>query len=206
MPDRDELLAYLGLPPEATEIEIESAYLEKRTNASRRLGRQDLLAADEIQRLDRVRATLKGLPDSPSQPPLVLPSGSERRYRLLSWESYCALGFGIAAILSVARYWYTYRADIEGSSRDVLLLLQSPDYYFVFLLSLAAEMFSQPYLRAKSRADFLEMKGLDPGDRVDSQQLTRALTGRWMGRVAAITEILLLLMVLASFFRFLRGR
>jgi hypothetical protein len=97
-----------------------------------------------------------------------------------------------------------FRADLSQPSVHVLGILQSPNYYVVFLLALGAEVFSHDDMRLKKRADFLAARGMQPARTVDAKRISRARAGRRLGRLAVLFALLLVVLTTASFFHALR--
>ena|GEM_PF-3317192 len=167
MTRREELLLFLGLPPQARAGEIEFVYLERRAAAEKRLRHGDKRARAEIDRLESVFKRLEDLGADAAEseavpvavmtakgkPALMRSAGADR-------EANGSLMCGIAACLIVLWAFFVYRADLRGSSADVLGLLQSPLYFAIYLLTLAAEVLSHASLSDASRARFLVKFGL----------------------------------------------
>lgn len=209
MTRRADLLFSLGLPPQASLGEIEFVYLERRAEAEKRLQQGDARARAETDRLEGVFRRLEGMDaevvETGTEPvaateartPFFLrTTGSVR-------EANGSLACGIAACLVVLWAFYVYWPDLTGSSLNILNLFQSPVYFLIYVLALAAEVFSHTSLKAESRALFLMKQDLEPPDWLNESQISRTRAGRFLGRIAAALAILLAILLASSFFHFL---
>ena len=133
------------------------------------------------------------------EPSFLRPSGSVR-------EANGSLACGIAACLVVLWAYYVNWPSLTGPSWNILNLLQSPVYFFVYLLALAAEVLSHAVFKDESRALFLMKQGLAPPDWLDDNRVSRARAGRYLGRIAMSLAVLLAILLVSSFSHFLRGR
>lgn len=167
MSDRDEILAYLGLPADATFYEIEQAYIRRCNSASERLVAGDESARVELAVLKEVYGRLTGRsPDLPG-------TGSSARGGTVSaarpeelhlrtpawWECYLALLFSLASVAAlvvlIAHLPHVYR---KGGFLIPLGLIASGA-----LLSILGSMLAEGEFRHGRRAYMLEKKGLDSG-------------------------------------------
>ena len=212
MTPRAELLLFLGLPPQAGADEIELVYLERRAGAEKRLRQGDARARFEIERLDGVFKRLDDLgtdaAESEAVPGAVMTAKEEpalMRSAGAAREATGSLMCGIAACLIVLWAFFVYRTDLRGSSADVLGLLQSPLYFAIYLLTLAAEVLSHASLSDASRARFLVKFGLEPSDWLDESEISHARAGRYLGRIAAALAVLLAILLMSSFSHFVWG-
>lgn len=212
MTGRAELLLVLGLPPQASANEIELVYLERRAKAEKCFQQGDKSARFEVERLDgafrRLRDTDAEAEEAGTTPLAVAkarersflrPTGSAR-------EANGSLACGIAACLVILLVFYVYWPELTGrASIYVLSLPQSPVYFLVFLLALAAEILAHATLRDEARARLLIKKGLEPTESLDEKQISRARTGRNLGRIAVALAVLLAILLTSSFFHFLKS-
>lgn len=211
MTRRADLLFALGLPPEASLGEIEYVYLERRAEAEKRLQQGDSRAQPEIDRLERVFKWLEGMDAEAVETRAEPVAAAEARtpFFLRStgsvWEANGSLVCGIAACLVVLWALYVYWPSLTGPSWNILNLLQSPVYFLIYLLALAAEVLSHAILKAESRAIFLVKHGLERPDWLDERQISRARAARYLGRIAVALAVLLAILLVSSFFHFLKG-
>lgn len=211
MTRRADLLFSLGLPPEASLGEIEFVYLERRAEAEKRLQQGDTGARAEIDRLEGVFRRLEGIDAKAVETRAAPVAATEARTPSFLratgslWEANGSLACGIAACLVVLWAFYLYWPDLTESSVSILGLLQSPAYFLIYLLTLAAEVLSHTSLRAGRLAFFLMKQGLEPPDWLDERQIPRARAGRYLGRIAAALAILLAILLASSFSHFLWG-
>jgi hypothetical protein len=208
---RANLLFALGLPPQASRGEIEFVYLERRAKLEKRLQQGDTRAQAEIDRLEGVFRRLEGMDAEADETRIEHVAVAKGRTPFflratgLVGEANGALGCGIAACLVVLWAFYVYWPDLTESSVSILGLLQSPAYFLIYLLTLAAEVLSHTSLRAGRRALFLMKQGLEPPNWLDESQISRARAGRYLGRIAVALAVLLAILLVSSFFHFLKG-
>ncbi|MGC9974230.1 MAG: hypothetical protein ABSC36_02410 [Gaiellaceae bacterium] len=209
MSRRADLLFALGLPPQASPGEIEYFYLERRAEAEKRLRGGDIRAQAEIDRLEGVFRLLEGMDENAleieAEPAAATGAKTPSHLRATGSlrEANGSLACGVAACLVVLWAFYVDRSGLTGSSTYVLGLLQSPVYFLIYVLALAAELLSHASLKDESRALFLVKQGLEPTDRLDESQVSRARAGRYLGRIAVALAILLAILLVSSFFHFL---
>ena len=167
MSDRDEILAYLGLPAGSTFLEIEQAYIRRCNSASERLRAGDESARVELAALEEVygrltgrsadrretSSSVRGADTSTAMP-------EELHMRAPAWwECYLALLFSLASVAAlivlIAYLPHIYR---KGAFLIPLGLIAS-----FALLSILATMLAEAEYRQGRRAWMLERKGLDTG-------------------------------------------
>ena len=210
MSSRAELLLVLGLPPHAGAHEIEPAYRVRRAEAEKRLEQGDFHATAEIALLERVLEQVEGTEPSRAEvePVAAFEAKKPSQRRSPEWpdrEATGSLVCGIAACLVVLWAAYVYRPDPRDPSIDVLNLFQSPVYFLIYLLALAAEMLSYTSFRNASRALLLERRGIERPDLLSEAHVSRARAGRVLGRTAAALAVLLAILLSSSFSRALAG-
>jgi hypothetical protein len=167
MSDRDEILAYLGLPAGATFSEIEQAYIRRCNSASERLAAGDESARVELAVLKEVYGRLVGRSlDRQEKSSSVRSAGTstampeEQHSRAPAWwECYLALLFSLASVAAlvvlIAYLPHVYR---KGGFLIPLGLIASGA-----LLSILGSMLAETEYRQGRRAYMLERKGLDTG-------------------------------------------
>jgi hypothetical protein len=216
---RTELLRFLDLPAHAGAKEIELVYLERRAETVKRFQDGDRSARFVVERLDGVFGRLVGIgaaakdaaaesaeEDQASnnvvveakEPAFIRPAGSIR-------EANGSLFCGISACLVVFWAFSVYWPSRRESSLNILNLLQSPVFFLVFLLALAAEILARATLRDGARVRYLIKQGLEPAQSLDETQISRARVGRYLGWIAVALAILLAILLISSFSHFLRG-
>lgn len=165
MSDRDEILAYLGLPAGATFSEIEQAYIRRCNSASERLAAGDESARVELAVLKEVYGRLTGRSLDRQETSSSVRSAAastvmpeELRSRAPAWwECYLSLLFSLASVAAlvvlVAYLPHVYR---KGGFLIPLALIVS-----CALLSIVATMLAETELRQSRRVRMLERRGLD---------------------------------------------
>jgi hypothetical protein len=168
MSDRDEILAYLGLPASTTFSEIEHAYNVRCNSASERLAAGDESARVELAALKEVfgrltgrsaeqlerRASAYGRVGSAAEP-------AEVHLRAPAWwECYlsliAALASAVALAALIADFPHIYH---KGSFLYPLLLIA-----LAALFSTVGTMLSEAEFRQGERAHLLRSRGLESGD------------------------------------------
>jgi len=201
MSDRDEILAYLGLPAGATFSEIEHAYIVRCNSADERLAAGDESARVELVALketfgrltgrapDQLEQTMRGRVGSAAPPEEIV------HLRATAWwECYLSLLFALAAVAAFAALIaYLPHVYHEGGFLIPLALLAS-----AALLSIVGTMLSEAELEQGRRIRILRMRGVESGGsaallrfhvaRVASI-LSRAV--RWLTVPALIVTVLL---------------
>ncbi len=167
MTDRDEIIAYLGLPAGSTFLEIEQAYIQRCNSASERLAAGDESARVELAVLKEVYGRLAGRSfDRRETSSSVRSAGTstampeELHLRAPAWwECYLALLFSLASVAAlvvlIAYLPHVYR---KGAFLIPLGLIAS-----FALLSILATMLAEAEYRQGRRVWMLERKGLDTG-------------------------------------------
>ena len=165
MSDRDEILAYLGLPAGAAFSEIEHAYIVRCNSASERLRAGDESARVELAVLEEVYGRLTGRSlgrgGTSSTVRSATPSAAtleETHLRAPAWwECYLSLLTALASVAAfvtlVAYLPHVYR---KGGFLIPLALILS-----CALLSILASMLAEAEFRQGRRAWMLERRGLD---------------------------------------------
>jgi hypothetical protein len=165
MSDRDEILAYLGLPAGATFSEIEHAYIVRCNSASERLTAGDESARVELAVLEEVYGRLtgrsldrKGTSSTVRSTATSAATLEETHLRATAWwECYLSLLFALASVTAfvvlVAYLPHVYR---KGGILIPLALILS-----CALLSILATMLAETEFRQGRRARILERRGLD---------------------------------------------
>jgi len=75
-----------------------------------------------------------------------------------------------------------YSPDLGASSFDLIGLVENPFYYLIYVFALVAKTLSKADLHARSRAIFLERRGLEPPPRLPEGHISRSRAGRhWAG-------------------------
>jgi hypothetical protein len=166
MSDRDEIIAYLGLPTGATFSEIEQAYIRRCTSASERLAAGDESARVELAAIEEVFGRLTGRSIDRRETSLsgrgaastVLPEEPHLRSPAW-WECYLALLLSLAAVAALA----TLIAYLPHVYREGGFLIPFGLIISGALLSILATMLAETEFRYGRRAHMLERKGLDTG-------------------------------------------
>ena len=208
MTDRDEILAFLGLPADATLFEIERTYSLRYVSARDRLARGDESARVELAVLKEAYERLSGGRKARQTPVALQVEGDavgrtgveqappiEPHLREPAWwECYLsfllALGCLAALVGCIAYLPHVYRKG------GVLLPLGA--LVLSALLSIAATMLAEGELQQALRTRFLERKGLDVEresprlrGRVARVSSVLSRTVRWLIPVALIATVLL---------------
>jgi len=169
MSDRDEILAYLGLPPGATFSEIEHAYIVRCNSAGERLVAGDESARVELAALKETFGRLAGRSPDRQEGGLGARGGAGSAVALeephlrppARWECYLALLVALASVAALAALIaYLPHVYRKGGFLIPLALLVS-----AALLSIVATMFSEAELRQGRRIRILRSRGLDSGGR-----------------------------------------
>lgn len=164
MSDRDEILAYLGLPVGATFSEIEHAYIRRCNSASERLAAGDESARVELAVLKEVYGRLAGRSfvrqeTGSSARSAAASTGVSEEPRSRNpawWECYLALLLSLASVTAfVVLVTYLPHVYRKGGFLIPLGLIVS-----CALLSVLATMLSEAELQQGGRARILERRGL----------------------------------------------
>jgi len=165
MSDRDEILAYLGLPADATFFEIEQAYIRRCNSASERLAAGDESARVELAVLREVYGRLSGRgPDrqetSSSVRSTAVSTGMPEEVHAHApawWECYLSLLFSFVSVgvfvVLVAYLPHVYRTG------GFLIPLGS--IVSCALFSIFATMLAESELQQDRRVRMLERRGLE---------------------------------------------
>ena len=190
MSDRDELLAFLGLRPDATLFEIESAYSLRYVSANDRLAAGDESARVELATLKEAYERLSGR--SGTQQSLRMPqveghlagrTGVEQAPPIdphlrnpAWWECYLSflLALGSVAVLAGLISYLPHVYHKGGFLIPLGALVLSA------ILSVAATMLAEGELQQGIRARLLERRGLD----AEHESV------RLRGRVARVSSVL----------------
>lgn len=164
MSDRDEIIAYLGLPAEATFSEIEHAYIVRCNAVSERIVAGDESARVELAALKKVFGRLTGRSDDQLEGSGVAGGAAGSTAALGEpllrapawWESYLSLLLALASAATlgalIAYLPHVYR---KGGFVIPLALIVSS-----VLLSVVATMLAEGNLRQGRRIRLLESKGM----------------------------------------------
>ncbi len=201
MSDRDEILAYLGLPADATFSEIEHAYIVRCNSADERLAAGDESARVELVALKQafgrltgrtptqLEESMRGRVGSPVPPEEVLHLRAPAW-----WECYLSLLFALASVAALAiLIAYLPHVYHEGGFLIPLALILS-----AALLSILGTMLSEGELEQGRRMRVLRRRGVASGDGLAlfHFQIARAAallsrTVRWLAVPALIATVFL---------------
>jgi hypothetical protein len=165
MSDRDEILAYLGLPAGATFSEIEHAYIVRCNSVNERLVNGDESARVELAALKQVFGRLAGRSLERQEDGSGTGSAAPREEMQLDapawWKCYLALLVALASVAALASLVaYLPHVYHKGGVLIPLALIVSAG-----LLSIAATMFSEAELRHGRRERTLRKRGIGGGGR-----------------------------------------
>ena len=165
MSDRDQIIAYLGLPAGATFSEIEHAYIVRCNSAGERLAAGDESARVELAALKDAFGRLSGRGDSwgagPGAQGSAAALGETHLRAPVWWECYLSLLLALASVAALAILAaYLPHLYHKGGFVIPLALIAS-----AALLSIVASMLSEAELLQGRRNRVLRHKGIDDAGR-----------------------------------------
>jgi hypothetical protein len=184
MSDRDQILAYLGLPAGASFTEIEHAYIVRSNSVGERLAAGDESARVELAALKEVFGRFVGRSEGPEASGGVYSgagfAGPEESHLRAPfwWESYLSL---LAALASVGALG-TFGAYLPHVYRKGGLLLPLALLVAAGLLSIFASMLAEADLRQGRRSRILRRRGIDGGGRSARVRFQAARAATFLGR------------------------
>jgi hypothetical protein len=186
MSDRDEIIAYLGLPAGATFSEIEHAYIERCNSAGERLVAGDESARVELAALKEAFGRLTGrtseqLEGRASAYGRVGSAAAPAELHLRApawWECYLSLLVALASAVALA----ALIADMPHIYRKGSFLYPFALIVSAALLSTIATMLADAELRQGQRIHLLRSRGLDSGDGTPLLRFHVARIATYIGR------------------------
>ncbi|HEY5479764.1 MAG TPA: hypothetical protein VIJ84_09140 [Gaiellaceae bacterium] len=182
MSNRDEIIAYLGLPTGATFSEIEHAYIVRCNSAAERLAAGDESARVELAALKDAFGRLSGRGDirgvDPGAQGSAAALGETHLRAPLWWECYLSLLLALASVAALAILAaYLPHLYHKGGFVIPLALIVAAG-----LLSIFASMLAEADLRQGRRARILRRRGIDGGGRSARVRFQAARAATFLGR------------------------
>ena len=185
MSDRDQIVAYLGLPAGTSFAEIEHAYIVRSNSVGERLAAGDESARVELAALKDVFGRFAGRSEGPEASGGVYrgagSAGTEESHLRAPfwWESYLSL---LAALGSVGALG-TLAAYLPHVYRKGGFLLPLALIAAAGLLSIFASMLAEADLRQGRRARILRRRGVNGGGGSTPVRFQFARAATFLGRV-----------------------
>jgi hypothetical protein len=196
MSDRDQIVAYLGLPAGASFSEIEHAYIARCNSAGERLVAGDESARVELAALKGAFGRLAGRSDGyrgiPGARGSVAAPGEAHLRTPPWWECYLSLLVALASVAALATLAaYLPHVYHKGGFVIPLALIAS-----TLLISIVGSMLSEAEFQQGRRTRILRRRGIDGGGSLLRFQVARAATmlsrgARWLIVPALIATVFL---------------
>ena len=197
MSDREQILAYLGLPTDATFSEIEHAYIVRCNSVSERIVAGDESARVELAALRDAFGRLSGRADSQEVGSSAAGSAAGLREAHLRapawWQCYLSLLLALASVAALA----TLGAYLPHAYRKGGFLIPLALIVAAALLSIVATMLAEAELQRGRRMRLLIKKGGESGGSAPLRfQAARAAallsrSVRWLIPLALIVTLFL---------------
>jgi hypothetical protein len=198
MSDRNEILAYLGLPADATAFEIEQACARRRNSAGERLAAGDESARVELAALNEAHTRLTGRSLDRQETSSSAGNSADSAVSLEEphmpppawWESYLALLLSLASATALV----ALAADLPHIYRKGGFLIPLGLFLSFALLSILATMLAENELRHGRRVRLLGRRGLES----ERESVSLRFYSAWLANLLSRTARWLILPALVA--------